>query len=164
MIGSAPIASNSGRLSFFSLLEYRKRLREQYTESQWLERQDLALHYLIISWGGGFSNLEASPGKTWRWCSSQGTLDLYNTAARERKVVLEMSLSSGYEEFSNLSIRSSVYNEDRKINLNPSPLTLTLTLPPGHTTIEFSSDAARVKAPADPRYLVFRVEDFRFRE
>ena len=164
VIGSAPVASNSGRLSFFSLLDYNKRLREQHTESEWLERQELALHSLIISWGGGFSDLEISPENTWRWCSSKGTLDLYNTADRERKVELKMSLYSGYEEFSNLNIRSPLHNEDLKINMYPSPLTLTLTLPPGHTTIEFTSDAKRVKAPGDPRYLVFRIDDFEFRE
>ena len=164
LIGKGPIASNSGRLSFFSLLEYNKHLRDKYTESEWIERQELALHSLIITWGGSFSDLEMSPGKTWRWCSSQGTLDLYNTANRERKVVLELSLSSGYEELSNLIIRSPLHNETRQININPSPLTLTLTIPPGHTTIEFTSDAKRVKAPADPRYMVFRVDDFELKE
>jgi hypothetical protein len=164
VIGKAPIASNSGRLSFFNLVDYNKRLREQYTESEWLKRQELALHSLIISWGGGFSDLEMFHEKTWRWCSSQGTLDLYNTTDRERKVVLEMLLSTGYEEFSNLSIRSPLHNEDRKINMYPSPFTLTLTIPPGHTMIEFTSDAKRVKTTDDPRDLVFRVHDFKFRE
>lgn len=162
--GAGPIASDSGRLAFFSLVDYTKRLRERYTETEWLERQDLASHSLIISWGGGFSDLELSPGKSWRWCSSEGTLDLYNTAQRERRVVLDMSLSTGYEELSNLIIRSPLNYEERKINLNPSPYTVTLTLPPGHTAIEFTSDAKRVKAPGDPRYLVFRVDNFQLKE
>ncbi|HEX7771684.1 MAG TPA: hypothetical protein VF435_04640, partial [Pyrinomonadaceae bacterium] len=164
IVGKTPIVSNSGRLSFFSMLEYNQHLRERYTESEWLVRQDLALHSLTISWDGGFSDLELSPGKSWRWCSSQGTLNLHNTAQRERKVVLKMSLSTGYEEFSNLIIQSPLHNETRKINVFPTPLQLTLTLPPGHTPIEFSSDAKRVKAPADPRYLVFRVDDFELSE
>lgn len=164
IVGKTQIVSNNGRLSFFSLLEYNKHLRERYTESEWLERQDLALHSLNISWGGGFSDLELSPGKNWRWCSSQGTLNLHNTAQRERKVVLKMSLSTGYEEFSNLIIHSPLHNETRKINVSPTPLQLTLTIPPGHTAIEFSSDAKRVKAPGDPRYLVFRVDDFELTE
>lgn len=164
IIGSGPIASDRGRLAFFNLVEYTKRLRGQYTEAEWLERQELAQHSLIISWGGGFSDLEFAPGKSWRWCSSQGTLDLYNTAQRERQVVINMSFSTGYEELSNLTIRSPLNSEDRKINSNPSAYTLTLTLPPGHTTIEFTSDAKRVKAPGDSRYLVFRVDDFQFKE
>ena len=164
LIGTTPIASNSGRLSFFNLVDYNKRLRSQYTESEWLEKQELAIHTLIISWGGGFSDLELSPGRTWRWCSSEGTLDLYNTSQRERQVVMNMSLSTGYEEMSNLIIRSPLHSEERKININPSAYTLTLTLPPGHTTIQFISDAKRVKAPGDPRYLVFRVDDFQFKE
>ena len=164
VVGAGPIASDRGRLAFFNLVEYSKRLRSQYTEAEWLEKQDLAQHSLIIWWGGGFSDPEFAPGKTWRWCSSQGTLDLYNTAQRERTVVMNMSFSTGYEELSNLTIRSPLNSEDRKINNNPSAYTLTLTVPPGHTTIEFTSDAKRVKAPGDPRYLVFRVDDFQFKE
>jgi hypothetical protein len=164
VIGTGPIASNSGRLAFFSLVEYNKRLRGQYSEAEWLERQELAQHSLIISWGGGFSELEQSPEKSWRWCSSQGTLDLYNTARRGRRVVLDMSLATGYEEFSNLIVRSPLNSEERQINSEPTHYTLTLTLPPGHTPIEFISDAKRVIAPADPRTLVFRVENFQFKE
>jgi phosphoglycerol transferase len=163
-IGTNRISSNSGRLAFFNLLEYSKNLRERYTEEEWLEKQELALHSLILDWRDGFSDLESSPEKTWRWCSSRGELDLYNTAARERKVVLEMSLSSAYEEFSNLTISGPLYSDQLKINMYPKFYTLTLTVPPGHHALEFVSDARRVNAPNDPRYLVFRVDDFSLRE
>ena len=101
---------------------------------------------------------------TWRWCSSRGELDLYNTSQRDRKVRMEMSLSTAYEQPSNLTIRGRIYSAQMSINVEPRPFTITLTVPPGHNVLEFVSDAERVKAPNDPRDLRFRVDNFRLVE
>ena len=164
LTGTTPMASESGRLAFFPLFNYTQQLRAKYTEEEWLEKQELTLHSLILYWRNGFSEEESSPEKTWRWCASRGELDLYNTSKRDRKVVLEMSLSTAYEQPSNLTIRGPIYSDQIKVNIQPRSYTMTLTVPPGHNVLEFVSDAERVKAPSDPRDLRFRIEDFRLRE
>ncbi len=164
LLSATPVTSNSGRLAFFPLTGYNQQLRAKYTEEEWLEKQDLTLNSLILYWRNGFSEEESSPGKTWRWCSSRGELDLYNTSKRDRKVVLEMSLSTAYEQPSNFTIRGPIYSDQLQINIQPRDYTITLTVPPGHNVLEFVSDAERVKAPNDPRDLRFRVENFRLRD
>lgn len=164
LLGTTALASDSGRLAFFPLLNYSQQLRAKYTEQEWLEKQELTLNSLLLDWRNGFSGEESSPQMTWRWCSSRGELDLYNTSKRNRKVVLEMSLSTAYEQESNLTIRGPIYSDQLKINIQPRSYTMTLTVPPGHNVLEFVSDAERVRAPNDPRDLRFRIDNFRMRD
>ena len=164
LIGTTPVTSNSNRFAFFPMLAYNQQLRGKYTEQELVIKEDLALNPMLLSWRNGFSNEEISPEMTWRWCSSRGELDIYNTSKRDRKVVLEMALATAYEQQSNLTIRGSVYSDQLKINVHPRPYTMTLTLPPGHNVLEFVSDAERVKAPNDPRDMRFRVDNFRLRD
>ena len=164
LLGTTPLTSNSGRLAFFPLVAYHQQLRAKYTEEEWLEKQELTLNSLLVDWRNGFSGEESSPAMTWRWCSSRGELDLHNTSKRNRKVVLEMSLSTAYEQESNLTIRGPIYSDQLKINIQPRAYTMTLTVPPGHNVLEFVSDAERVIAPNDPRDLRFRIDNFRLRD
>ena len=164
LLGTTPLTSSSGRLAFFPLLGYNQQLRAKYTEDEWEAKQEVALNPLLISWRAGFSDEESSPEMTWRWCSSRGELDLYNTSQRDRKVSLQMSLSTAYEQYSNLTIRGAIYSDQLKLNIQSRPYTITVTVPPGHNVLEFISDAERVKAPNDPRDLRFRVDNFRLLE
>ena len=164
LLATRPITSNSGRLALFPLTGYNQQLRAKYTEEEWLEKQELTLNPLNLYWRNGFSEEENSPDTTWRWCSSRGELDLHNTSKRERKVVLEMSLATAYEQPSNLTIRGPIYSDQLQVNIQPRDYTITLTVPPGHNVLEFVSDAERVKAPNDPRDLRFRIENFRLRD
>jgi hypothetical protein len=50
------------------------------------------------------------------------------------------------------------------VNDTPVPYSKTITVPPGESIITFRSTARRVDAPLDPRFLVFRVEDFKMTE
>jgi len=164
LLGTTALTSDSGRFAFFPLVNYSQQLRAKYTEQEWQEKQELTLNSLLLDWRNGFSGEESSPQMTWRWCSSRGELDLYNTSRRNRKVVLEMSLSTAYEQESNLTIRGPIYSDQLKINIHPRSYTMTLTVPPGHNVLEFVSDAERVRAPNDPRDLRFRIDNFRLRD
>ena len=71
---------------------------------------------------------------------------------------------NGVWERSNLTIESSLVNENLEINNSGYRYEREITVPPGSHAIRFSCDAERVDAPTDPRYLVFRIDDFQMVE
>jgi phosphoglycerol transferase len=160
VLQTEPIASENRRLVFYNSTDYISRLRQKYSESDWQAKQDLTLHPLMMDWKGGFSGLETSPEKNWRWCSHEGELHLYNTSQRARQVNVEMSFVSGYEEFADLVI-SGLISDQLKTNANPVAYSKTITVPPGESIIKFTSNGRRVDAPLDPRVLIFRIENFK---
>lgn len=163
-LGTTPVTSNSGRFAFFPMLQFNQQLLQKYTEEEWLAKKESVFPSVMFYWRGGFSDLERNGEENWRWCSANGELDIYNRSEQERKVVLEMSFSTGYEEPSDLTIRGALHSDQLKINSQGRPYTMTLTVPPGHNVIEFVSNAQAVKTVNDPRVLMFRVNNFRFKE
>jgi hypothetical protein len=118
----------------------------------------------LLEWGDGFFTLEKTIDNTWRWCSSEGTLIINNTSDKDRKFVMIADFFTGYPELSNLKIESTLVNENLKINISGYHYEKEIIIPPGSHAIKFSCDAERVDAPADLRYLVFRVENFQMVE
>ena len=160
VLQTEPIVSENGRLVFYNSTDYNSRLRQKYSDSDWQAKQELTLHPLMLDWKGGFSGLETSPEKNWRWCSNEGELHIYNTSQQARQVDLEMSFVSGYEEFADLTI-SGLFSDQLKTNANPVAYSKTITVPPGESVIRFASNGRRVDAPLDPRVLIFRIENFK---
>ncbi|HZN06545.1 MAG TPA: hypothetical protein VFB65_07155, partial [Pyrinomonadaceae bacterium] len=150
----------NGRLIFYNLTDYNSRLRQKYSDSELQAKQELTLHPLMLDWKGGFFDLETSPEKNWRWCSAEGELHIQNTLERPRRVTLEMSFVSGYEEFADLVI-GGLISDQLKTNATPVFYTKTISVPPGESIIKFTSNGRRVDAPQDPRVLIFRIENFK---
>lgn len=165
-LGTTPVVSRNGRLVFFNTTDYNVRLRQKYSESEWQARQERALHPIMLDWRGGFSGFESSPDKTktWRWSSNEGELHIHNTANRMRRIRVDLYFATGHEEFSDLTITGASLSDKLKINANPQFYSKMIDILPGETVIRFESNAPRVNAPLDPRYLVFRIEDFKLTE
>lgn len=155
-----PIVSENGRLVFYKSTDYNWRLHQKYSESEWQAKQEETLHPVILDWKGGFSGLESSPEKNWRWCSNEGELHIYNTSQRSRRITIEMLFVSGYEESADMTITGLV-SDQLKTNATPVFYSKTITVPPGESTIKFASNGRRVDAPMDPRVLIFRIENFK---
>jgi phosphoglycerol transferase len=160
LLQTAPIESENRRLVFFKTTDYNSRLRQTYSDSDWREKEELTLHPLMLDWRGGFSDVESSPEKNWRWCSTEGELHFYNGSQQSRRVNLEMSFVSGYAEFADMTI-SGLVSDQLKTNASPVAYSKTITVPPGDSVIKFTSNGRRVDAPLDPRVLVFRIENFK---
>lgn len=118
------------------------------------------LKWIEYQWLGGFYDLEGSSEQNWRWCSDSGQLKIKNMSSQEKRLKLQMEFASGYPEKATLVLKSDIFNEVLTINNVGTEYTKELTIPPGETIIEFQCDARRVDSPADPRYLVFRVNNF----
>jgi hypothetical protein len=160
----SPVTSGSGRFAFFPMLQFNQQLRQKYTDEEWLAKQEAVFPSVMFYWRGGFSDLETSGDEVWRWCSARGELDIYNRSDKARKIVLEMSFSTGYDELSDLTIRGALHADQLQINSQGRAYAMTLTIPPGHNVIEFGSNARQVATVNDPRVLMFRVNNFRFKE
>ena len=160
LLQSGPIESENRRLVFFKTTDYNARLRQTYSDSEWQAKQELTLHPLMLDWRGGFSDLESSPEKNWRWSSSEGELSFYNSSQRSRRVSLEMWFVSGYPEFADMTI-TGLISDQVKTSANPVFYSRTITVPPGESVIRFACNGRRVDAPLDPRVLVFRIENFK---
>lgn len=164
LLGTGPMISDNARLVFFDMRTFNAMIEGNYSKEQFADKKSTALNPLLFSWGGGFSDLEGTPDDNWRWCSFNGTLQIYNGLDRERKVLVEMNFATDYPDLSDLRIISPLIKQSVKVNSAGYAFSQTLIIPPGHYTIEFASNAKRVVAPSDPRSLVFKVRNFKYKE
>lgn len=156
LLNIKPVVSSDKRLVFFNMSEFNKKSVE--------EREKRLPSPLLPVWGEGFSYLEDIPQGNRRWCASEGKFYIYNVSKRQKLVTLEMILATGQEKFSNLTIESPVYSGDFKVNGDGKFFSQTIRVPPGILVMRFKSDARRVTPPMDPRFMVFRVMNFRLTE
>lgn len=163
-LNTTPIVSKNNRLVFFNMANFNAALNEKYNASELEKLKEDVIHPLGLSWLGGFSDLEGNPDGNWRWSSAQGELKIKNTLTKSREITLEMSFATGWQEVSNLYIEGPLFSEKLKINSTPVFFSKNITVPPGKYVITFISDAKRVDAPLDPRFLVFRVWNFKIKE
>ena len=163
IVQTTPLTSPNGRLVFFNLVDYGKRLREQYSSSDWEEKTRISFFPVLLDWESGFYALENRADKSWRWCTSEGVLRLNNLSRNQRQIRLEMSFATGHPQLDDFTI-SGLVSDDFKVNSTPHFYSTTVTVPPGESVITFRSGAARVEAPLDTRFLVFRIENFKLTE
>ena len=158
-----PLTSQNERLAFFNLADYARSVREKYSDSEWEVKKELSFHPILVDWRGGFSALETGQEKTWRWCSNEGDLHIKNTSRIPRTIKLDMAFATGYPELDEFVISGAI-SDQLRVNNSPVSYSRTLTLPPGDSIIHFRSSARRIDEPRDPRFHVFRIENFKMTE
>jgi len=163
ILQTKPLISPNGRLLFFNLTDYTSRLRQKYSDSEWHEKAELSFRPLFVDWTRGFFALESGTSKTWRWSSSEGELHIKNISQQPRKVSLEMLFATAHEQMDDMVI-TGLISDQLKVNSQPKFYSKIVTVPPGEGVIKFSCSAPRAFAPLDPRFLVFRIEDFKMTE
>ena len=156
-LGKPQFTSENGRLVFFDLRSLENQLRAKYTD-QFAAKREEALHPLLLVWAEGCAELEGPPENSYRWCSSIGELEIINGSAQARQVKLETEIAT--ENDATLWL-SGLLNEQVKTRKEPLSFSRTFTIPPGKHRINFRSDAQRVLAPGDFRYLVFKLSNFK---
>lgn len=158
-----PLVSNNNRLAFYALTDFFSQLKNKYTPDQLAALRQNALHPVLVKWQKGFFDFEQNAAENWRWCTSEGELYLTNPSESPRHVQIEMTLASGYPDPSALRITGDAIQEELKINAAGQFYSRQWTVPPGGLSVKFASQAKRVDAPADPRFMVFKVMNFRMR-
>ena len=164
LLGVQPLVNDNHdlRMAFFTMADYNRRLRERYSEAEWQEQRDLALHPVLCRWRGGFSILEKDGDKDWRWCNARGELVLLNHSQSPRTVTLEMTCASSTPVPAKLSIRGAGVAMECtiEIDMEGEPISLTLDVAPGTQALTFECKGRVLSYPGDSRDLVFRVKNF----
>ena len=156
-LGKPQFASDNGRLVFFDLRNLENQLRQKYGE-QFAAKREEALHPLLLVWTEGCAELEGPPENSYRWCSAIGELEITNGSAQARQVKLETEISTENEA---TLWMSGLLSEELKTRKEPTAFSRTFTISPGKHKLHFRSDARRVLAPGDFRYLVFKLSGFK---
>jgi hypothetical protein len=157
LLGGEPVVGTTGRLVFFDLGASKGAARANVGTAERERRQELALHPLFLSWGGGFSGMEALSGRSWRWCSAGGELTIENGSRFDRQVSVRMTAVAAKPPAS-LEIDGDLTSARFELGPQGAMVSLSLRVPPGRHTVRFRSDGQRADAPGDPRVLVWRAE------
>ena len=164
LLGSQPIGSEGGRLSFFPLDENAKASLNRQVPREKRANLENALHPLLAEFGEGCWGKEGSDTDNWHWCGRHATIDIVNTSKSGRKILLEATFATGYRNDSILMIEGAGIRQKLTVNSTGSHWQAEVTVPPGEQAIKLSSDADQVVAPGDPRDMFFRINNFRYIE
>jgi hypothetical protein len=153
LTGAPPLVSESGRQSFFDLRAYGERLRTRHGAAKLEAFRRAVLHPLEVS-GAGFATLEHAERVVFAWAEQpQAELRIDNLSDETRTV----SLDGMVERVDGTQAEVQVALPGRP----PAPVTTPVRLiqklevPPGVTTLRFSTAAAPAGHPR-PHY--FRVQ------
>jgi len=158
LLGSEPVVSADGRYAFYDMASYNEQKRASCTEAEWQEKQDRALHPVLLGYAGGVYDRSA------RWCSSKGQMVLSNHGRRARVVSLELAFRSILPQPAELRIDGPLFADSLTITNQSGFITRVVTVPPGDHRINVECDGPKVIVPHDPRPLVFRVESAKIAE
>ena len=164
LLGPPKFESEDGRLAFYDLLEYSARLKGSVPPETWEAKRRAILDPVKVLWKGGFSNWEGTPEKNWRWCSSEGILELRNPRDETVPLTLEMTLRTGHATQSSIQIKGLSIDDRLSVSNEGIKYTKQIPVPHGTHQIKFFCDAPRIDEPKDARVLVFKVEDFKLNE
>ncbi len=162
LLAVLPLVSGNNRFSYFDLTEYQRKLKAGFSESEWQARQEQLSNPILNYWRGEFSGLEGDKENNWRWCGSDGELQLENDSAHPRRVQIEMSVGSANP--GKLRITSQFFTEELALTNQRLSFTKSFELPPGKHSIRFNCDAPHAKSDVDRRELVFTVNNFKLVE
>jgi len=157
LLGSQPIVSDNQKLSFFSIVEFQKKLEEYYGANLQARREQI-LNPLVVSFRKDCTGPESLNDRIWYWCGNKGEIQIENSMSKPREVALDMSLY--VEGEGNFKIESDILRDNLRLK-GLVPVRKQFSIPPGKHSILFTCDAPRVNAPLDPRTLVVRIDNFK---
>lgn len=114
-----------------------------------------------LAWGNGFYDPERSGADEWRWCESQGVLEVKNISNETQPVRVEFECVIASAPTGALVMQSSFFSGRFAMENHRKHISQILQVPPGQHRIVFSSDAPALKAPNDNRTLVFQVRNLK---
>ena len=112
----------------------------------------------------GFSGVEKAGADYWRWsdgAEGKGTIELNNRTGKPLSVLFFAEIATGHREESHLLIEHGSVQKRFILTEMRQQVFTELLLPPGVSRMSIRSDARRVPAPSDPRFMVFAVYNYR---
>jgi hypothetical protein len=159
ILGRVPLENASGDQVFFDLTAYREELTKRFGSHAWIQdSRALVDEPVYTRWRGGFSNEEGETPHTWRWSNGSGEITLFNFSGT-RRVRMRMEIVLGQGRSSSVVLKGDLIEESIHI-AGSEEISRVVELPPGAHSMLFTCDAPPIHAPADPRRLVFRIQNF----
>jgi hypothetical protein len=116
----------------------------------------------LLAWGAGFYAEEQQGGARWRWCGSQGDLEIRNPTNHPLSLVLQFMAATHVSGPVPLILKSCDLSERFLITGTGAIITKNIEVPPGGRLIHFECPAEPFLEPA--RTLVFTVHNYTLRE
>jgi hypothetical protein len=161
-----PYFSNSSEYRYnFKIVELVPREYQSDIEGQSDTKKvdDMKSTLVQDQWISGCYALETLGENSWRWCGKSASFAFKNYANIAVYVTFNFDVQTGSEKLSNFNIKGRSITEFIKINSNNSKIHGSIKVQPGETyMIEIYSDADPVIAPADPRKLNLRINNFSY--
>ena len=158
VLGTDPIVSRDGRLSFFDLRDFREGLVARDGEATVDARRRAELDPIGVEVGAGFYDLERYDQTMWRWAQSDSELVLDNTGSSSRPAMLDFRAATRAPTPSNLTIEAPGRPPQTiRVTAEPTRVRLPLELPPGESTVRLHVDAPDMREPGEQRDLRVQV-------
>jgi hypothetical protein len=165
LLSVKPLESENERYTYFDLAVFSRKLRDQYSDSDWDALEQKLLNPVMVDWHKGFYTPECVTAENiWRWCMRRGEINLLNSSNESRTITLQMTCGTLNREASRLEIESDLFTADLQIDETGRLFEKTLTVPPGKHTVRLFCDGPPGVAANDCRDMVFRIINFTCRE
>jgi phosphoglycerol transferase len=157
LAGTAPVESRNGRLAFYDLGDYTRRLRASCTDEQWATRQRQAANPVCLEWGSGFFVEEKDESGAWRWCGAHGEITIHNTGDTVQSVALRFRYRAYDPAPATLALGGRLLTETMRIDSGWAEFDRVLQVPPGRQVLTLDCSAAPFVHPS--RTIVFALGD-----
>ena len=161
LLAVEPIASGDGRLAFYSLAPRAALLESLFSKDELRHRYERMLETPSLKWVKGCDPEEKDQaGNRWRWCRSEGVIEVVNFSARTVRKTLRIGAMT-YDPAGGELLLSGPLAQDR-IAVSKTGVTFSreIEIPPGTHRIEFSCTAKPYVHPS--RTLVFALTECSF--
>ncbi len=153
MIGVRPMDGDEHRWLFFSLLDYKAKLRNSYSPEEWNRAFAELAHPVVPLFGAGFNPCEGPANELCRWCLSRGEVFLSNPTDSVREVEVEFAADRPFS-LANLHVQYDGGSQDVVLGPKAQCTRFHLTAPPGKTRLVFTCDGKDyVEELDDPRQI-----------
>jgi hypothetical protein len=154
LLGAAPISSEDGRFSFFSLAEYRRRGPPKLPPPAIIQ----LLYPLAVTFDQGFFEVEHDGVWDFRWCQGRCEIAVDNDTAWTRRVQLRATLMAARPP-TTVTMTGDLLSGRFDLG-TPFSISRTIEIPPGRHVLRFDSNGRPAIAPGDPRTLIWRIAAF----
>jgi hypothetical protein len=144
------------------MTDFNRRLKQGYSDAEWQRQHDRTCYAPQTQWLAGFFAEETGGGNRWRWCGSDGILEILNPSDHPKQIALDFVARTGQPGPAILEIKSSAFSEQLAVDAPGTTVAKTLEIPPGRLAIHFHCMAAPFVDPC--RTLVFGIFNFQLQE
>jgi hypothetical protein len=116
----------------------------------------------LLVWGPGFYREEEQGTHRWRWCGSQGDLEILNPTRRRLSLALQFLVVTNAPGPAVLTLKSSNFSDRFQVTKAGTMVAKTIDVPPGGRIIHFECTAEPFLEPT--RTLVFSVHNYTLQE